>query len=128
MAADILAFFILPEERCDTCIYNRMEEPCSVEHVQFVLHELMRITFKYMMGKNPSMLEVADKLFNLHQDILQGKYDSVEELRKTLSWIGEDQMEKLRKHEELELITAHKANKHRKISRRQRLKFRAYFL
>ncbi|KAI3871721.1 hypothetical protein MKW92_004731, partial [Papaver armeniacum] len=70
----------------------------------------------------------ADRLFNLRQDILQGKYDSVEQLRKTSSWIGEDQMEKLRKREELELITARKANEHRKISRRRRLKFRAYFV
>ncbi|KAI3944760.1 hypothetical protein MKW92_031591, partial [Papaver armeniacum] len=113
---------------CDFCIYNNMEENCSAEHVQFLLHELMRITFKYMLGKNPSMLEAADRLFNLHKDILQGKHDCVEELRKTLSWIGEDQMEKLRKAEELELITAREANKHRKISRRRRLKFRAYFV
>ncbi|KAI3955835.1 hypothetical protein MKW98_006195 [Papaver atlanticum] len=128
MAADILAFFILPEEHCSLCIDNKMEEPCSVEHVQFLLHELMRITFKYTIGKNLSMLEVADKLFNLHQDFLKGKYDPVEELRKTLSWIGEDNMEQLRKDEELELITAQRANEHRKIPRRQRLKFRAYFV
>ncbi|KAI3845344.1 hypothetical protein MKW92_039211 [Papaver armeniacum] len=39
----------------------------------------------------------------------------------------EDHKEKLRKDEELELIRAHRANRDRNISRRRRLKFRAYF-
>ncbi|KAI3850603.1 hypothetical protein MKX03_011422, partial [Papaver bracteatum] len=73
---------------------------------------------------------VGNKLFNLHQDLLQGKYDSVEKLGKTLTWIGEDQLERLRKDEdeELEAIRNANANKHQKISRRQRQKIRAYLV
>ncbi|KAI3951307.1 hypothetical protein MKW92_022132, partial [Papaver armeniacum] len=71
---------------------------------------------------------VGDKIFNLHQDLLQGKYDSVEKLGKTLTWIGEDQLERLRKDEDEELEAIRNANKHRKISRRQRQKIRAYLV
>ncbi|KAI3949208.1 hypothetical protein MKW92_041662 [Papaver armeniacum] len=40
----------------------------------------------------------------------------------------QDLKRKLRKDEELELIRAHRANRDRKISRTQRLKYRAYFV
>ncbi|KAI3884419.1 hypothetical protein MKW92_015786, partial [Papaver armeniacum] len=74
--------------------------------------------------------EVGGKLFNLYQEILQGKYDSVEELGKTTSWIGEEFMEKLKSVEEKELINVRAVNALRRgqIRRRKRQKFRAYFL
>lgn len=132
MAADILAFFLQPEERCHGCITkqenNKAKEPCSVGHVQYLLYELFRISFNRSSAGTSSLMEVGDKLFNLHQDLLQGKYDSVEKLGKTLTWIGEDQLEKLRKSEEEELVAVHNANKRRTISRRQRHKLRAYFV
>ncbi|KAI3914417.1 hypothetical protein MKW92_053208, partial [Papaver armeniacum] len=72
---------------------------------------------------------VGEKLYNLYQEILQGKYDSIEELGKTASWFGEDYMQKLRTAEEEELIRVRAANADRaKISRRLRQKVQAYFL
>ncbi|KAI3842345.1 hypothetical protein MKW98_026135 [Papaver atlanticum] len=120
MAAEILSFFIQPEERCSKKVR------CGVEHVEFLLHELVRISFTYTIGK--STLEATDILFNLHQDFLPGKHKVVKELGKTLCWTGKDHEKKLRKDEELELIRAHRANRDRKTTRRQRLKFRAYFV
>ncbi|KAI3842355.1 hypothetical protein MKW98_026145 [Papaver atlanticum] len=122
MAADILAFFIQPEEG------KKKKERCSVEHVKFLLHQLVRISFTYTIGKNPSSLEATDILFNLHQDFLQGKHDVVRELARTLCWTGKDHMEKLKKDEQLKLIRAHRANRQRKISKSRRLKVRAYFV
>ncbi|KAI3989165.1 hypothetical protein MKX01_033201 [Papaver californicum] len=87
------------------------------------------IYFQYGAGIPQGISQVADKLYNLHQEFLQGKYDSVEELRKTRDWIAEEFMEKLRKAEEEKLTEARTFNaRHGKISRRKRLKFRAYFL
>ncbi|KAI3926102.1 hypothetical protein MKW98_028238 [Papaver atlanticum] len=134
MAADILAFFLQPEERCHGCINKKAnkkaEEPCNVGHVQYLLYELCRNTFSESTVGPSSLMEVGNILFNLHQDLLQGKYDSAEKLGKTLTWIGEDQLERLRKDEdeELEAIRNANANKHRKISRRQRQKIRAYLV
>ncbi|KAI3886981.1 hypothetical protein MKX03_036843 [Papaver bracteatum] len=51
-----------------------------------------------------------------------------QELGKTFSWTRNGHKKKLRKDEELELIRAHRANRDRKISRPQRLKYRAYFV
>ncbi|KAI3908100.1 hypothetical protein MKW92_049620 [Papaver armeniacum] len=51
-----------------------------------------------------------------------------QELGRTLSWTRNDHKKKSRKDEELELIRAHRANRDRKISRPQRLKYRAYFV
>ncbi|KAI3909007.1 hypothetical protein MKW92_000081 [Papaver armeniacum] len=56
------------------------------------------------------------------------KHKVVKELGKTLCWTEKDHKKKLRKDEELELTRAHRANRDRKISRRQRLQFRAYFV
>lgn len=121
LAAQILAFFIQPQEHCIKKVR------CGVEHVEFLLHELVRISFTYTIGK--SMPEETDiLLINLHQDFLPGKHRVVKELGKTLCWTGKDLKKKLRKDEELELIRAHRANRDRKISRTQRLKYRAYFV
>ncbi|KAI3860288.1 hypothetical protein MKX03_030969 [Papaver bracteatum] len=120
MATEILAFFIQPEEHCIK------KERCGVEHLEFLLHELVRISFTYTIGR--STLEATDILFNLHQDFLPGKHKVVKELARTLCWNGKDHKEKLRKDKELELIRAHTANRDRKTTRRQRLKFRAYFV
>ncbi|KAI3981088.1 hypothetical protein MKX01_032228 [Papaver californicum] len=123
MAANILAFFIQPEES------KNKKERCSAARVKFLLHKLVRISFTYTIGKNPSRPEATDLLFNLHQDFLQGNYDAVEELRKTVCWTGKDHMEKLRKDKELKLIRAlSRANGRRKISEIRRLNVRAYFV
>ncbi|MCL7038527.1 hypothetical protein MKW94_016091 [Papaver nudicaule] len=133
IAADLLAFFLQPEVHCHFCIrFKEMkaEEPCtcSVRHVEYQLYELMSIHMHYSAAGDPSLPEAGQILINLHQDLLQGKYDSVEKLRKTLTWIGEDEMERLRKEGEEGLAVVHRMNKRRKISKRQRLKFRAYFV
>ncbi|KAI3842356.1 hypothetical protein MKW98_026146 [Papaver atlanticum] len=123
MAAEILDFFIQPEEHCIK------KERCSVEHVQYLLYKLVRISFTFTIEKNPSTPEAIDAVFTLHQDFLPEKNDVVKELEETLSWTGVDHVEKMRKDEELKLIRrAHRANKHRTITERQRLKFRAYFV
>ncbi|KAI3842346.1 hypothetical protein MKW98_026136 [Papaver atlanticum] len=102
---------------------------CSVEHVQYLLYELVRISFTFTTEKNPSIPEAIDAVFTLHQDFFPEKNGVVKELEETLSWTGVDHMEKVRKDEELKLIRrAHRANKHRTITERQRLKFRAYFV
>ncbi|RZC67058.1 hypothetical protein C5167_010748 [Papaver somniferum] len=119
-----------------------MEEcqPHDVKSVRSRVIELVRIYFKYGIGLMQGIYEmlmysvcnskqVGGKLYNLYQEILQGKYDSIEELRKTTSWFGEDYMQKLRTAEEEELIRVRTANADRaKISRRRRQKVQAYFL
>ncbi|KAI3962501.1 hypothetical protein MKW92_031999, partial [Papaver armeniacum] len=69
--------------------------PHNVESVRSRVIKLVRVHFKYGTGLMQGLNEVGDKLCNLHQEFLQGKYDSVEELRKTRYWMGEDYMEKL---------------------------------
>ncbi|KAI3847722.1 hypothetical protein MKX03_004589 [Papaver bracteatum] len=110
MATEILACFIHPEEHCIK------KERCGVEHLEFLLHELVRISFTYTIGR--STLEATDILFNLHQDFLPGKHKVVKELARTLCWTGKDHKEKLRKDKELELIRAQTANRDRKTTRR----------
>ncbi|MCL7051430.1 hypothetical protein MKW94_006549 [Papaver nudicaule] len=122
LAAEILAFFIQPEEGCIE------KERCSVEHVEYLLHELVGISFTYTVEKNQSKPAETDIFINFHHEFLQGKDWVVRELRRTLRWIGKDHMDRLRKDEELELIRAHRANRERKISRRQRLRFQNYFV
>ncbi|KAI3895708.1 hypothetical protein MKW98_025499, partial [Papaver atlanticum] len=87
-------------------------------------------TFKFGAGILQGIYEVGGKLYNLYQEILQGNHDSVEELEKTTSWIGEEFMEKLKSVEEKELISVRSVNavRHAQIGRRKRQKFRAYFL
>ncbi|KAI3847720.1 hypothetical protein MKX03_004587 [Papaver bracteatum] len=126
MAAEILAFFIRPQEG------KKKRRRCNAEHVKFLLHQLVRISFTYTIGKNPSSLEVYMTkwyflLFNLHQDFLKGKQDEFRELARTLCWTGKNLKEKLKKDEQLKLIRAHRANGQRKISKSRRLKVRAYF-
>ncbi|XP_026394279.1 uncharacterized protein LOC113289278 [Papaver somniferum] len=105
------------------------KEPHDVKSVRSRVIELVRIYFKYGIGLMQGIYEVGGKLYNLYQEILQGKYDSIEELRKTTSWFGEDYMQKLRTAEEEELIRVRTANADRaKISRRRRQKVQAYFL
>ncbi|KAI3859235.1 hypothetical protein MKX03_034639 [Papaver bracteatum] len=117
IAADMLDFFIL------------QKEPHDVKSVCSRVIELVRIYFKYGIGLMQGIYEVGEKMYNLYQEILQGKYDSIEELRKTASWFGEDYMQKLRTAEEEELIRVRSANADRaKISRRRRQKVQAYFL
>ncbi|MCL7040134.1 hypothetical protein MKW94_023336 [Papaver nudicaule] len=109
LAAEILAFFIQPEEGCIE------KERCSVEHVEYLLHELVGISFTYTVEKNQSTPAETDIFINFHHEFLQGKDWAVKELRKTLSWIGKDHMDKLRKDEELALIRAHRANRERRF-------------
>ncbi|KAI3846197.1 hypothetical protein MKX03_010567 [Papaver bracteatum] len=45
---------------------------------------------KYGVGLMQGLYEVGDKLYNMHHEFLQGKYDSVEELRKMRDWFGEE--------------------------------------
>ncbi|MCL7047957.1 hypothetical protein MKW94_027823 [Papaver nudicaule] len=117
IAADILDLFI------------RHKEPFCVDSVGTRLNEIVRTYITYSV-KLQGVLQVAEKLCNLYQEFLQGKYDSVEELGQTSSWIEEeDVMENLRKAEEQGLISDHTLNASRgKIQRRRRQKYRAYFL
>ncbi|KAI3888697.1 hypothetical protein MKX03_012886 [Papaver bracteatum] len=126
MVADIVDFLI------------QQKEPCDVDSLCILLCELVYTYFKFA-----GVLETIDevrhifwntwwggKMYNLYQEILQGKYDSVEELGKTTSWIGEEYMEELKRVEEEELISvrAVKAARGAMVGRRKRLKFQAYFV
>ncbi|KAI3847721.1 hypothetical protein MKX03_004588 [Papaver bracteatum] len=93
MAAEILDFFIQPKEYCIKKVR------CSVEHVEYLMYELVRISFTFTIEKNPSTPEAIDVVITLHQDFLPEKNDVVNKLEETLSWTGVDHMEKKRKDE-----------------------------
>ncbi|MCL7022142.1 hypothetical protein MKW94_008033 [Papaver nudicaule] len=76
-------------------------------------------------------IRACNKLFKLYQDFLQGKYDAVEELKKSPRWIGEDLMEELKKQEAQELTRAHVKNQKGRQSgesRCERVTRRNYFV
>ncbi|MCL7038343.1 hypothetical protein MKW94_017772 [Papaver nudicaule] len=96
------------------------KESCRVRVIT-LLYELIWKYFRYTAA--------GHKLFELHRDFLQGKYDAVEKLWKNQRWIGKSLMKELKKQEEKDLKEAHEENEYRrKFTRCETLKFRNYFV
>ncbi|MCL7039360.1 hypothetical protein MKW94_000094 [Papaver nudicaule] len=122
IAEDILDLFLQRKE------YKCIRIAIPIEKVVIaVLFKWIRVS----IIKDPSLMEACNKLFKLYQDFLQGKYDVVEELKKSPRWIGEDLMEELKKQEAQELTRAHVKNQKGRLSgesRCERLIRRNYFV
>ncbi|KAI3852955.1 hypothetical protein MKX03_014498 [Papaver bracteatum] len=71
-----------------------------VKSVAYMIQEIVRSKFKCSVGDGSTIL-VSNKLKKLHQDLVEGNLESIEELRQSTSWIGQGTFDRLRKDERL---------------------------
>ncbi|KAI3852953.1 hypothetical protein MKX03_014496 [Papaver bracteatum] len=86
LAADIFIWFA------------QSKDERQVKSVGYLIQETVRSNFKCSVGDGSTIL-VSTKLKKLHQDLVEGNLESVEELRQSTSWIGQGTFDRLKKDE-----------------------------
>ncbi|KAI3873990.1 hypothetical protein MKW98_001639 [Papaver atlanticum] len=89
LAADIFIWFA------------QSKDERKVKSVGYLIQETVRSKFKCSVGDGSTIL-VSTKLKKLHQDLVEGNLESIEELRQSTSWIGQGTFDRLKKDERKE--------------------------
>ncbi|KAI3952365.1 hypothetical protein MKX01_005232 [Papaver californicum] len=105
LAADIFIWFA------------QSKDERKVKSVGCLIQEIMRSRFKCSVGDGSTVL-VSSKLRMLHQELVQGNLEAIEELRQSTSWIGQGTFDRLRK-DEREVRHLLKRRPHLKMTKKQ---------
>ncbi|KAI3852954.1 hypothetical protein MKX03_014497 [Papaver bracteatum] len=89
LAADIFMWFA------------QSKDERQVRSLGYLIQETVGSKFKCSVGDGSTIL-VSSKLKMLHQELVQGNFKSIEELRQSKSWIGQGTFDRLKKEERKE--------------------------
>ncbi|KAI3869116.1 hypothetical protein MKX03_013385 [Papaver bracteatum] len=89
--------------------FSQSKDERDVKSLEDLIQEIVRSKFRCCIEDGSTLL-VSSKLEMLHQDLMQGNLESIEKLRKSTSWIGQDTFDWLEK----------KARRFRRLFQRKR--------
>ncbi|KAI3873922.1 hypothetical protein MKW98_001571 [Papaver atlanticum] len=81
--------------------FAQSEDERKVKSLEYLIQEIVFVRSKFNCSvRDGSTLLVSSKLEMLHQNLMQGNFESIEELRKSKSWIGQDTFDRMIKKRE----------------------------